>query len=730
MNFLSPAFLLGLPLLAVPLVIHLLSRRQQKKISWGAMRFLMQAATRKRRLWRLTDILLMMLRTAAFLFFIAALARPLLPVTWLGGSVPRDVILVLDQSMSMSRNLGGRSAFDVQMEKADAVLSQLSSADNIRVLLARESPEWLTPDPAPATAAAVRKIRAQLAELKPTLAAANLPAAIREAADLEAPKEKSARVIVVLTDGQRFAWRADEKALLSSVQARVRDSEIPTLVSVQMAGDPQPAANLSVNKVDVARPFGAIDQALTFTATVQNYSDAASSATLLTWRVGEQPAGVVTVPELVAGASTSVTLSHQFPSAGTFDVSCQMEAADDLKADNSAHRLVEIFDRLPVLLVEDSKDAESLEADAPFVLAALGARGKQAGSEWRSVFEPTAIPASALGTTELSRFHAVILANVATLAAADVQKLEHFAEAGGGIWISAGSRTDERFFNEQLYRGGAGIAPMKVGAAVGDPNDREKFFAVRASSESHPATALLADFQRLDLDRARIYRRHPFDPLSGKDVSILLQAGGGEPVVVERKFGKGRVLVQGIPLGVSWSTLPLCQAYVAMLHEWLWYLSEANLPRRNLSVGETFVSLSTNKTAQAELLCPDGRKLELTGETADGVVQYRHAAALPGDYVLHQASGGIATKFHVHRDPQESDLKPLTTQDREQLAAAKEFRFDGALEGSVGKVEMPKHPLEGWLLVGLAAVILGELLLAGWATHKRNLRVKPVIMTP
>ena len=64
MNFLSPAFLIGLPLVAVPVVIHLLSRRQQKKISWGAMRFLMQAVTRKRRLWRLTDLLLLLLRTA------------------------------------------------------------------------------------------------------------------------------------------------------------------------------------------------------------------------------------------------------------------------------------------------------------------------------------------------------------------------------------------------------------------------------------------------------------------------------------------------------------------------------------------------------------------------------------------------------------------------------------------------------------------------------------------
>jgi hypothetical protein len=91
------------------------------------------------------------------------------------------------------------------------------------------------------------------------------------------------------------------------------------------------------------------------------------------------------------------------------------------------------------------------------------------------------------------------------------------------------------------------------------------------------------------LDRARIYRRVQFEAFSGKDVSILLQAQGGEPVVVERKLGRGRVLVQGVPLGVAWSTLPLCQAYVAMLHEWLWYLSEPGLPKRNLIVGESIV---------------------------------------------------------------------------------------------------------------------------------------------
>src|SRR2546426_1205311 len=125
MNFLSPAFLIALPLVSIPVIIHLLSKRQQKKISWGAMRFLMQAITRKRRLWRLMDLLLLLLRTAAFLFFIFALARPLLPAAWLGGSVPREVILVLDQSMSMMRRVGGGPLFELQLQRANALLDDL-----------------------------------------------------------------------------------------------------------------------------------------------------------------------------------------------------------------------------------------------------------------------------------------------------------------------------------------------------------------------------------------------------------------------------------------------------------------------------------------------------------------------------------------------------------------------------------------------------------------------------
>lgn len=735
MNFLSPAFLLALPLAAVPVVIHLLSRRQQKKISWGAMRFLMQAATRRRRLWRLTDLLLLILRTAAFLFLIFALSRPLLPTNWLGGSVPRDVILVVDQSLSMTRSADGTTLFDLQLQKAREALDALGSSDSVRVVLAGETPEWLMVDPLPATASNVRRVRGQLDAIKPSLGGGNLIAALREATDLEAPKDKSARLIVVITDGQRIGWRLEETPLWSAVRTRLENAPIPTTVNLQAVGSKGAEANLAVSSVESPRPYGSMLQPLSFVATVVNHGTELSEPTLLAWRVNELPAGVTTIPSLAPGANTTVTLDHSFQQAGEFEVVCELEAKDVLSADNVGRCLVDIYERLPVLLVEDSAQDEDSIPDSSFLLAALGAHPGQTNQGWRSVFEPTLISSAALATTDLNAYRCILLVDTPVLPQATLDRVEAYVRNGGGAWWALGARTDERVFNEQVHRGGLGLAPMKVTTPIGDPDDREKFVAIRATSEAHPATALLSDFQRLDLDRARVFRRHQFAAVTAKGVSVLLQAQGGEPVVVERRFGTGRVLVQAIPLGVTWSTLPLCQAYVPLIHEWFWYLSEPTLPRHNLQPGDALVADAYRNGLTAELILPDARSMELTSSGSPMGSQFRHGGTRqPGPYLLKtrlENGDKSEVRFLVHRDPTESDLKPLADSDLQSLAAIQGFRIGGRFGELVtdGESVPPKRPLEGWFLVILPFLLLGELALAAWTNHRRDLRVPAAAMT-
>ncbi|HKQ36470.1 MAG TPA: CARDB domain-containing protein, partial [Verrucomicrobiae bacterium] len=571
-----------------------------------------------------------------------------------------------------------------------------------------ESPEWLIREPT-----SLSRVQPRLQDVQPTFGAGDLLACVRESVELEAPKDKSERVVMVITDGQRYGWRMDDPAIWTALQARIQKGPIRTRVNLYVVGQAR-TENLCLNRIESARPFGAVNQALTFNAQVQNRGPNPSPSTLLNWRVNGEPIGVATVSELAPGAGTTVNINYLFSSPGIFRIEGELEGADALVGDNRSMQVVEVFERVPILLVDDAQSADVGESESAFVMAAFGRRGNQA---WRSVFEPTVIESTAISKTNLEDFRSVILANTHPLAPADIDKLEAYAESGGGVWVALGSRADVGQFNEQCYRGGLGLAPMKLMEAIGDPNDREKFFTVRAASEAHPATALLSDFQRLDLDRARIFRRFQFDPLSGKDVSVLLQVQHGDPVVVERKFGRGRVLVQSIPLGVSWSTLPLCQAYVAMLHEWLWYASEPGLPKRNLSPGE---AIEEHRIGQAQLTLPDHRTVDLK--------EQRYAnTRLPGEYVLKGDSKVFS--YHVQRTADESDLKPLSEPELKQLAT-NHIGVNGSIDAPLtAKSEPPRHPLERAFLVTLPFVLLGEMLLAAWSTQRRNLRIDPITMT-
>src|SRR6476661_5779340 len=116
MSFLSAAFLLALPLIAVPVVIHLYRGRRRDVVLWGAMQFLAAAATKGRRMERLEEMILMALRLAAVAALVLALARPMVRSSWLGHATEREVILVLDNSMSMSRTAGGKTAAEQMRE--------------------------------------------------------------------------------------------------------------------------------------------------------------------------------------------------------------------------------------------------------------------------------------------------------------------------------------------------------------------------------------------------------------------------------------------------------------------------------------------------------------------------------------------------------------------------------------------------------------------------------------
>ena len=103
MSFLQPLILAALPLMALPILIHLINQHRHRTVPWAAMMFLVSAQRMSKGMARLRYVLIMLLRMAAVGTLIFALSRPLVS-GWLSGvgmSQPDATLILLDRSLSM-----------------------------------------------------------------------------------------------------------------------------------------------------------------------------------------------------------------------------------------------------------------------------------------------------------------------------------------------------------------------------------------------------------------------------------------------------------------------------------------------------------------------------------------------------------------------------------------------------------------------------------------------------
>ena len=79
MLFLNPWLLLALAGAAIPVIVHLVRRQAAKPVDWGAMRFLIDTLSERRRRMEWEDLLLMAARCLLLALAALAVARPFVP---------------------------------------------------------------------------------------------------------------------------------------------------------------------------------------------------------------------------------------------------------------------------------------------------------------------------------------------------------------------------------------------------------------------------------------------------------------------------------------------------------------------------------------------------------------------------------------------------------------------------------------------------------------------------
>jgi hypothetical protein len=195
MGFLYP--LLGLAALAaaVPVILHLIRRRDVRRLTFPAVRYLRRAERRHARRLRLRHLALLAARVTIILILAFAAMGPLLGRGGAADHRPTALAIVIDDSQSSARIAGDRRLLDQFVGRASLVLELATGDDRIALLSA------VRPDRAAVSGAAAA--RAYLSDLQPTAGRADLEVAIERAhAWLTSVAEGRDLEIHVLTDLQ------------------------------------------------------------------------------------------------------------------------------------------------------------------------------------------------------------------------------------------------------------------------------------------------------------------------------------------------------------------------------------------------------------------------------------------------------------------------------------------------------------------------------------------------
>ena len=199
MFFANPLLLFGLGAVLVPVAVHFFRRRRYEEVDWGAMRFLRLAPRARRRVF-LDRWLLLVLRAAAVVLLVVALAGPTVRSSFFNRfetPTPRTTVVLIDVSGSMAPHAGA------VRESVLAFIDQMRPGDRVALFAVKGDVVPLLPTPTAEPEAA----RAALDLLPTARGSADWPAAV----EFAARTFESAELLVV-TDGQRFGW-TDERAL-------------------------------------------------------------------------------------------------------------------------------------------------------------------------------------------------------------------------------------------------------------------------------------------------------------------------------------------------------------------------------------------------------------------------------------------------------------------------------------------------------------------------------------
>jgi hypothetical protein len=692
MTFLNPwAIGVGMAAIALPLVIHWLTRPRPVRLPLSTVRFVVEAVRQRRAHKRLRDWIILAMRMLAVALLGWAVARPLIgepPLISAEETSDASRVVILDVSQSMAMESGGIELLErARPLAADYLQGQTGLQANLILAGAKAQPAFDRPSfnlPA---------LREELARAKVRPERLHVQTALNAAADLLAKSGDSGRKreLVVISDFQRSNWATADFSVLPE----------DTCIQLESVALKEAPANLAVLRVG-CRGRVESGREVRLEIEVGNFSPTPRQVQVeLTLGEARYRLEGLCSP----GNKTTLATEVRFREPGwQFGEARLMDLHDALPADNIHPLAVEVHPP-PTYALITRQPAELRPSSSYFLERALGAAsGYRAPVTSRILrIDPLHLDREALASTEM-----LVLDHPGKLPAEAIQLMMMLLRRGRGILYVTGEPVDVT--NLQLLADSAGSElQLPVEFAPPPKGQRRRDLFLTDIRADQPPFAVFGDNLLGLTDSLRfsggLATRRLEENLAD---DILASYSDRSASLTVSSCGMGSLAVLNADL--SQSNLPGSPAFVPLLGELTRRLLGKPRTEEAIACGEpvaAFLPLAAGLAAGLIVFGPDEQPdptSELV-EEKNGVLWKSPGLASPGIYKVKRESQ-VVFALAAAISPEEADLRAIDSElFQDRLSGGRTIRFTAALEEGE-----KRDPIWTWLAVGCVGFLLAEVL--------------------
>jgi hypothetical protein len=684
MTFLNAPLLGSLAaLLALPLVIHLLNKRFPQRFAFSSVEHLKKSAAERSRIYKWRHRLLTVIRTLFLLLLLLVFLKPVVDHfntdEKTKGPVRRQVLLVVDRSLSMEYTQAGLTSRARAVIEADKILATLGAEDEVDVIAVANVPKACFG----AFSKNFGEARRFLHALEPGVTRADFTLGNAEAARLIATAQNRVEVYY-LSDFQRRNWALVDfaplvdRAKLFFVDVGAASPENRAILGAEL-GQAQVLAGDTVPLEVLVGNFSPVPLEDVVTVKIDGRHQV------------QQPVS--------AGPWSSVRVTVPVPATSPGLHLCEITLPPDNLPTDNRWTLV-----LPVLEKEDivtlSADGDATKPPVSFLHAALNPYPGQAGS-----LLPRHVATRDLDATRLAGASKVFITHCGPLNDTAAEALAGFLHRGGGIVWFLDSESDGPNLARLEKAAGPGMLPLQVGALRKTDNVGTGAQQIATGDFKARFLRLFRGTLRQDLSLLEFYDFHAASATgAGK---VLLRFGDETPAMATGSHGLGTLVLMNFSVSEFSSNLARQRIFPAWVQDLVKQLDTREpAPLAFAAGGLVSGEVWRDDLRRQPITSPSGRVIDVRQEPLGERALITFPAEELGFYTL--TDGRMKYAYAVDADPEEADLRPV---DKSHLPAQLAEGQESAFASGQRDYDEIAHgrSLVPWFLLAACALLVLEL---------------------